>query len=512
MIFNAGAPAYILTGDGIALNGNILNNGTNHVQTIAIDMTLDSVRKVIGTNTARTVLSGNISGAGGFRFEQIGSGVPAITLSGNSSYSGSTVVYMNTDLTVTSPQALGNTSNLEINSAFFHNNSGVDLTVNSITGGNALSLYLPHRLVTDTVNVGSGSADFRVYEGTLSISNLNGSAIVMKSKDGTLIIRGSSPNYSGKFSMVGVGGVLVLAAKDSIGIGTSVMNFTGYLEATSDLSGSNKLPIDLICVHNKYGFGGANNIEIDGDLTLTEKSYREHYFTNYIVSGKTLTVGNIIGNSTNLIGDYREIFFTGDGNTVVNGAISESTKPVRVKKFGDGSLTILGASTYTGSTSVEAGTLLVNGAHTVGGAYTVKAGASLGGTGSITNAVSIPATAHLVPGGDGVVGDFAIGPLTLKEDAVLDWDHANNATDSVSVTGDVNLPTVLVVNVNRLNINGHFDANTVLLRWTGVNTGATDISTWVINSDDAMKLTYDGPGKQVLITGPPPTGTVISIR
>lgn len=78
-------------------------------------------------------------------------------------------------------------------------------------------------------------------------------------------------------------------------------------------------------------------------------------------------------------------------NNTIASVISNSTKGgvVNLEKTGDGTWVVSGANTYTGATSVADGTLLVNGTHTGGGAYSVAAGATLGGIGSTSGALTV---------------------------------------------------------------------------------------------------------------------------
>ena len=96
------------------------------------------------------------------------------------------------------------------------------------------------------------------------------------------------------------------------------------------------------------------------------------------------------------------------GNVINNGAVhfNQATAGTyagaisgtgAMTKLGTGILSLSGASTYSGPTSVNGGTLLVNGS--LGNtAVSVAPGARLGGIGTIIGAVTIDSGATLAPG------------------------------------------------------------------------------------------------------------------
>jgi len=91
----------------------------------------------------------------------------------------------------------------------------------------------------------------------------------------------------------------------------------------------------------------------------------------------------------------------GTGNTRISGVLSSTGASVH--KFGDGTLTLAGANTYTGATALGGGTLLINGNQSSGiGAVSVSnSGSTLGGIGTIGGAVTVQSGASLAPGNGG---------------------------------------------------------------------------------------------------------------
>jgi fibronectin-binding autotransporter adhesin len=126
-----------------------------------------------------------------------------------------------------------------------------------------------------------------------------------------------------------------------------------------------------------------------------------------------VTIGSLAGNGMVLPDDQRLTIGGNDLSTVFSGVIQA---PGSVTKVGTGTLTLAGANTYTGYTTVTAGTLKVtnrSGSATGTGAVQVTAG-TLGGSGIIAGNVTIgdgnPDPAFLEPS----VGSYRAAALVIQ--------------------------------------------------------------------------------------------------
>lgn len=114
-----------------------------------------------------------------------------------------------------------------------------------------------------------------------------------------------------------------------------------------------------------------------------------------------------------------------------------------VRKLGTGTMALAAANTYNGGTIVEAGTVMVNnstGSGTGTGSVLVKTGATLGGTGAISGALTLEDGATLAPGSS--IESLATGSLTLAATSTVAIEIDSSGTpsaDVVNVTGTASL-------------------------------------------------------------------------
>lgn len=121
---------------------------------------------------------------------------------------------------------------------------------------------------------------------------------------------------------------------------------------------------------------------------------------------------------------------TGTAGTVtLSGAASGD---FGLTKEGAGTLTLSGANTYTGTTTVTAGTLLVNGGSSTS-PVTVSGNGALGGSGNTTTSVTVGSGGKLVPGGTGTTGTLALDDLTLNAGGVVELEFGSPVHDALNV-------------------------------------------------------------------------------
>jgi fibronectin-binding autotransporter adhesin len=166
----------------------------------------------------------------------------------------------------------------------------------------------------------------------------------------------------------------------------------------------------------------------------------------------TLTVGNF------------------DTNSAFSGSIRNTSGALSLFKTGLGTLTLGGASTYSGGTVVSAGTLLVTnltGSGTGSGAVSVSSGGKFGGSGSVTGAVTWDG------GASGSFSVTAVGganttPLTVAGSVTL-----NGNTITVNVTGAIPLDAGIytLMTYNNAGSSGTFASGGVSYTGVGVSPG-----------------------------------------
>ncbi|MGC4031119.1 MAG: autotransporter-associated beta strand repeat-containing protein [Tepidisphaeraceae bacterium] len=161
----------------------------------------------------------------------------------------------------------------------------------------------------------------------------------------------------------------------------------------------------------------------------------------------------------------------GDGNLNIAAVIGQSAAGAGFNKIGTGTLTLAGANTYSGTTTVAAGALVVNG--TVAGPVVVNGG-SLGGGGTV-GAVTLGSTAVIAPGN-------SIGTLTAASTAFGSGSTyaaeigAGTAADLLAVTGTLDL-SAAGDTLNLIGVDANFDGSTKTIATYASLLGTFDVVT-----------------------------------
>jgi len=149
-----------------------------------------------------------------------------------------------------------------------------------------------------------------------------------------------------------------------------------------------------------------------------------------------MTAGSIEGGGTFQLGSKQLTVGSNNLSTTVSGVITD-TGGGSLVKTGTGILTLSGANTYTGTTTVDAGVLIVNGSIASSSLTTVNSGAVLLGSGTVGSTV-VNAGGVLVPGNSPGTMTVA-GDLTIQRNAFYVVQVNPLTASRVNVSGSASL-------------------------------------------------------------------------
>ncbi len=221
---------------------------------------------------------------------------------------------------------------------------------------------------------------------------------------------GGSTTSFGSLSLTNMNGAGAITAPNTFDVGA--------LDLTSVFVGSGGLSLNNSNIRLATGTGGSRLI-LDGDVSTTGND------PTGIIALATGGGSNQRVELSSTAGSHSRSFDIGANAPlsvevpVTDGAATTGS----IVKTGDGTMTLAGNSSYTGTTTVVAGTLLIDGNNTAAtGDVTVQSGATLGGNGTVGGATLINDGAVLSPGN-------SAGTLTFNQDLTL----APGATYSADV-------------------------------------------------------------------------------
>lgn len=235
-----------------------------------------------------------------------------------------------------------------------------------------------------------------------------------------------------------------------------------------------------------FGSGSTGKLQLNG-VNVTASALN----TNATVGTPVIENGGS-SNST--------LTVSSSANNTFAGAIQDgSTGALALIKSGIGSLSLTGANTYTGNTTVSGGVLKANnnlGSATGTGAVTVANGGTLGGSGTISGAVTVQTGGVVAPGNS--VGTLTLGSLTASAGSIFNYEfNSTPANDQIVVSNTDGL----TLNGGGFNLYSEGTANTWtttgsynLIQYTGAIQGTGVGSLSVLNPQAGYGYTFGNSG------------------
>ncbi len=353
-----------IRGDGVKGAGSLRSISGNNTWTGWVRQHSDHPDSSIGVDSGTLTINGLIEPHNGSAGSLTKVGAGALVLTHENTYAGHTTVAAGV-LNIRANGALGTTDHGTTVSSGAALQVQGDVTVSeslSISGSGISSSGALRSLSGDNVwngDIVESTSRIGVDAGTLTVhGRISGSGTFVKGGAGTLVLTGN--NTYAATTDVAKG---VLSISHGGALGTSSYCHV-YDQATLELNGGITVARDLYVGNVSETSTAVSLRSASGDNTWTGfvRLHVDHPHAIVEFNNGSLTVSGIIEPHKGSAGS--------------------------LTKTGDGVLKLTyGNNTYTGTTRVAAGSLLVNGALNGGGTVTVDAGATLGGTGTITGLV-----------------------------------------------------------------------------------------------------------------------------
>jgi autotransporter-associated beta strand protein len=244
-------------------------------------------------------------------------------------------------------------------------------------------------------------------------------------------------------------------------------NGTLTINATHTYTGATVVNAGTLALGTAGNLSASTALTVSGTLTMNA------------ISGSSLTVASLSGNSSGSVVMGAKNLIAGDSNNTDFGGVLSGTG-ASLTKNGSGTLTLSGANSYTGTTTINAGTLQIGNGGTTGSLSTSSAITNDGAlafnrSNTVTQGTDFTSTAI---GGTGALVQNGSGTLVL------------GSANTYSGGTVFNAGTIQVDNANALHTSGNLTFGGGALRY---GSGITqDFSSRIKNSGSAIVINTNG--------------------